>query len=459
MFDAFFPPSLAQGKLIERSYPDGARLRYPQLSAQQVIDECARLRAAGARLRSYRVRDIVLAIDSAATMLSEPANPLHRLALEWIPRTTGYAPEMAALVLRRMCEDWRAPVLDRLLLAELGGPDCLDDFVADADTTRRVFAIGPELTAHIFSGNVPGVAVTALVRALLLKSPSFGKTAADEPVLPVLFARALAAVDPELAAAFCLTHWPGGSAALEAACLAQADAVVVYGGAETVQSIQQRIAPGQRLVIHGARVSVGIVGADAIDESTARSVARAVALFDQQGCVSPHIVYVISPDADATPAFANQVANALREIEAELPRGQLTASDAVAIQDARAQAEFRAIGGQNVRIEAGEDLSYTVIYDADPAFRASCLNRVLYVKPASSGSQVADLLSPHRRFLQSIAIAGFAANDAAELARQLGSVGASRITSFDALPWPPAAWHHDGSGPLRELVRWVDWET
>lgn len=459
MFDAFFPADLARGRLVERSYPDGGCLRYPELSAEQTIECCVRLRGAGERLRSRPVQHIVHALDRAAARLGDPASDQHRLALEWIPRTTGYSPEMAALVLRNMCDDWRAPALDRLLRAELGTPDCLDGFVAGKDAQRRVFALGPELTAHIFAGNVPGVAVTSLVRALLLKSPSFGKTAADEPVLPVLFANALASVDPELAAAIHVTYWPGGSGTLEATLLSRAEAVVVYGGDDAVRSIQQHMAPGQRLVVHGPRLSLGIVGPAAILEKTARDVARAVAVFDQQGCVSPHAVYVISPTPDAAPAFAQLVAARFREIAAELPRGRLTPGEAAAIQDARAHAEFRAIDGHRVQVMAGADLSYTVIYDADPAFQRSCLNRVLFVKPAESISQVMALLSPHRRFLQSVALEGFAGNDAADLARRLGSGGATRITSFAALPWPPAEWHHDGNGPLCELIRWVDWES
>ena len=40
----------------------------------------------------------------------------------------------------------------------------------------------------------------------------------------------------------------------------------------------------------------------------------------------------------------------------------------------------------------------------------------------------------------------------------LGAVGASRVAPFAAVPFPRPWWHHDGGGPLRDLVRWVDLE-
>jgi acyl-CoA reductase-like NAD-dependent aldehyde dehydrogenase len=456
MFDAFFPSDLGHREFAERTYPDGERLRYPLLSPADVIRSCDRLRAGGERLRARKVQDIVQVIDRAAAILSDPRSELYRSAIEWIPRTTGYSQQMAALVLRRMCKDWRTPALEQLLRSEFGTRDYLDRFVADTDATRSVMALGPTLTAHFFSGNVPGVAVTSLVRALLVKSPSFGKTATDEPILPVLFAQALAAVDAEVASALHITSWPGGSDELESALIKEGEVVVVYGGDDAVQSIQLRTAPGQRLLVHGPRLSVGIIGPQAIERKTAYDVAMAVALFDQQGCVSPHIVYVVG-NADAALVFGRLVAAALREVGRELPRGTLTPSDALAIREARTQAEFRAIGGGTIELIEGEELDYTVVFDADPAFQPSCLNRFLYVKPAQNIEHIKQLLVPHRRFLQSVAIEGFNPKEAAELALQLGSSGASRITSFATLPWPSAEWHHDGSAPLRELIRWVDW--
>jgi hypothetical protein len=363
---------------------------------------------------------------------------------------------MASHVLERMARDWSEPALTQLLTAELGDPARLDRFVREAQTNRSTMVVGPRSTGHIFSGNVPGVAVTSLVRALLVKSASFGKMAADEPVLPVLFARALAEVNPSIANALVLTWWPGGTEALDCALVEQCDTVVVYGGAEAIEAARGYARSNTRLVLHGPKLSLGIIGPDALGSRTARAAARAVAAFDQQGCVSPHVLYVAA-DKRAAAEFARLLADELRILAAELPRGRLRKSEAVAIQQARAAAEFRAIAGSEIELHADDNLGYTVVYDATPAFEASCLNRFVYVKPLADARSLVELLAPFAELLQSVAVEGFSAEETNALAAALARRGVTRVTTFAALPWPPPDWHHDGgNGPIRELVTWCD---
>jgi hypothetical protein len=155
--------------------------------------------------------------------------------------------------------------------------------------------------------------------------------------------------------------------------------------------------------------------------------------------------------------FADALHQRLDVIETSLPRGSLTTADAVALQDARARAEFAHISGR--QIEMLEGRTHTVVIDADESFQPSCLNRFVYVKPVRDLRDVIPQLRPVRDYLQSVALCGVAEKQAAELAIELGRLGVSRITSFAQLPWPPIDWHHDGSRPLGELLRWVDWET
>jgi hypothetical protein len=132
----------------------------------------------------------------------------------------------------------------------------------------------------------------------------------------------------------------------------------------------------------------------------------------------------------------------------------VTPEEAVAIRNARTAAEFSA----DSELLGGETEGFSVIFEPSPEFKVSCLNRVVYVKALASPGDVAPLL-PHRELLQSAAVEGFADEEQAELARTLGLHGISRITSFARLPWPPMHWHHDGSSPIRELLRWQDVEV
>lgn len=436
--------------------------RYPTPTPELIDGVVRRLRDAGRALRERPVTELVDVVDAAAARLLDEGDPLRTEALDRLAAATGCAPEMATLVLDRMAADWRADRLRSLLEAELGDPTVLDGFRTDG-RGRSIRAYGPRLAFHVFAGNVPGVAVTSLVRALLVKAPSLGKLASGQPVLPVLFARAVASVDADTGRALAVTYWPGGAGDAEWRVLEAADTVVVYGGAEVIGSYRERTPDTARLVLHGPRFSVGLVARETLEtelEPIARDAARAVAAFDQHGCVSPHAIWVETGSGASALDFAEALADALEAEEASLPRGAISAAEASAIQQARSAAELKGHAPDRpaTRVLAGAGTRWTVIYDEDPAFVPSCLNRLVRVHPIDDLEETTDLLAPAGRLLQSVAMAAPEPRRLA-LADALARVGATRVTTFARLPWPAPTWHHDGAEPLRELVRWVDVEA
>lgn len=429
----------------------------PVLSTADVATCCERALAAGGALRAMSNDQVIAAIDGVARCFLDSDHALRRQALAWLPEVTGYSHAMTAAVLDRMAADWTAPALRRLLAAELPDPRALERFVPRAPG-QRVRALTPRLAFHVLAGNVPGVGVTSLVRGLLVRAPAVCKTASGEPILPVLFARALAESAPDLADAIAVAYWTGGDEDLERPALEHCDVVIHYGGAESLADLRRR-APGHlRIVDHGPRLSFALVAREHAGRAgVAAAAARAAAMFDQQGCVSPHAIYVEEGGRVTPEAFAADVARELEQLAAELPRGQLSTSEAAAVQHLRATVEFRAIAGEATRLWAGENLAWTVAFDPDPAFSASCLGRFLWIKPISALENVLDYLGSFRDVLQTVAIAAPRAR-LTRLAERFALAGCTRITSLHDMPFPPPAWHHDGRGPLLELLRWADLE-
>jgi hypothetical protein len=427
------------------------------LPPDRVETLCSSLLAAQQQLCTVPVDRTIAAIDHAARRLRDPHGPVRQQALRGLAAFTGFAPAMAEHVLDRVSDDWLSPALNRLVNQELGGVEAIEGFVR-RDDGSRVRAVAPTLGLHVFSGNVPGVSVTSIIRALLVRSAVLGKPAAGEPVLAALFARLLTEADPLVGSCCAILYWPGGSDDIESAVLRHAGLVVHYGGEEAITSLQRRAGAGTRFVEHGPRVSFALVDATAADRRTAADLATAVALFDQQGCVSPQLAYVLGSPEQAE-AFADLTADELLRLATELPRGRLQHAEAAAIHRLRTQAEFRAIAGENTRLWGGPSLSYTVIYEENSTFSGTPLNRTLIVKPVASIQQLLESVRPAGRFLQTVGIAGFGDGREEEIAAALGGMGATRITPISAMPWPPVTWQHDGRGPLRELVRWVDLEV
>lgn len=465
--DAFHLPGLEPGDVERwdiREYGAAhVAMRFPVLREGAISRQAARLLEA--RRQSLEGRppaDIARVIGRAAARLADRADPLRITLDQTLPAVTGYSPAMITLGLDRMARDWSEPALLALLASELAGGRALDAFLPRPDG-RRVRAVGPRLAWHVFAGNVPGVAVTSLIRSLLVRAATLGKTASGEPLLTIMFARALESVDPALAATLALTHWPGGGSLLEAEALAVADLVVVYGGEEAVRSIRARTPAGTRIVEHGPRLSAGLIGRDALAsiataKETATRAAWAVSIFDQQGCVSPHLFWIERGGAVEPRAFAELLGRALELVARDLPRGSITAAEAAAIHDARTAAEFRAIAGEEVLVLEGAGASWTVILDPEPGLEPSCLNRLVRVKPVADLAEVPKLIEPARGWIQTLGVEG-AGERTANLALALSAAGATRITDFARMPWPGPTSHHDGDGPLAELVQWVGLEV
>src|SRR5690606_25052412 len=165
-----------------------------------------------------------------------------------------------------------------------------------------------------------------------------------EPLLPALFAQAVAAADPAVAEALAVCYWSGGDTALEDVAFRDSDAIVVYGGEQALGAVRRRAPALTPVLDHGPRLSVGFITRAALTDRDAASrlaadVARAIATFDQQGCVSPHAIF-IEAGAGEGEHFPAMLVDALLAIETELPRGPLTADEAAAIRAARTRAEF-----------------------------------------------------------------------------------------------------------------------
>lgn len=460
--DAYHLPGLETDDVARwsiREYDDGVKLRVPVLTPDLLEGVIDAVRDARAHYLADRpVARIVAAVANAAQRLADPYEPERRRLEEALPAVTGYSPTMVRLVLTRMTADWQADALERLLDAEFNDPRVLDEFRPYAGD-RYVRAYGPRLACHIFAGNVPGVAVTSLVRSLLVKAATLGKTGSGDPLLPAIFARVLADVDPELGRCLAVTYWSGGDQELEAVAFEAADAVVVYGGEGTLESVRERVPPTTPLIEHGPRLSFALVGREALVEDrieeTATHTALAVSIFDQQGCVSPHVVYTERGGAIEPEIFAARLFDALERFSTQLPRGRISPAEAATIQQVRGAAEFQALGGEETRLYASAGTEYTVIYEKDPRFTASCLNRVIRVKPLDRLEDAMPEVRPFARYLQTVGVATTAERKAT-LAEALGRIGVSRITGLEGMAWPPPSWHHDGQEPLRGWIRWTD---
>ncbi|MDP9312549.1 MAG: acyl-CoA reductase [Chloroflexota bacterium] len=471
-YDAWLLPGLDPEEVIDwYTVPDVSvddqPLRFPRLSSGQLEQVLDRLTAARQQyLVTATTRQLIDLIDATRARWLDYTFPWRAAAERILPTITGYTLAMVRRGLDDYLSLFKRDNLKALVRAELGDLDILDQFRERRIVPGRSRAFGPALTTHVFSGNVPGLPAQSLIAALLLKSASFGKLAAGEPVFAGLFARSLIELEPRLSDCFAVTWWPGGAAPeVEAIAFARSQAVIAYGGETAIRSIAERIPAGVRFLPYGHKLSFGVIGREGlINEIKARQLAsRAaydVAKFDQQGCVSPHLFYVEAGGEISPHSWARLLAAELARFGRNMPRGRLAPSDSAAVASFRRDVDFRAsLDPDALALLTAPDADggATVVFDADPTFTGSCLNRTVLVKPLAQAEAIIELLQPVRAFVQTAALALDPLRRDA-LAGRLGAAGVTRICPLGKMPDPDLAWHHDGRFNLLDLVYWADIE-
>ena len=469
VLDGYFLPQLDLSELaaLEWEVRDigGVALRMPVVTPELVELVAQRLLAAQATYLSERpVMEIVEVLGRVMSRWYDPEHPGRRTAEELLPAITGYAPEMVRRGLRRYLKTFRRDRLLRFLAQDFDNPLVLDGF-QPARGGGRSRAYGPRLIAQVFAGNVPGLPAWNLICGLLVKSASLGKAAADEPLFAVLFARSVADEDPELARCLAILHWRGGDEAIERALFAHADAVTATGGLRAMESLAQRVPIGIPFVPYGHKVSFGVVGREALAlnryAETARRAAGDVSQYDQQGCLSPHVLFVERGGAVDARTFAVTLAASMERFERDRPRAAIPLEAAAAIEYVRSEYELRSYDeSERLAVMGSADGdAWTVVYDEAPErFEVSPLNRVVRVHPIDGIDALPTLLAPLRRHAQTAGIACAPAR-ADHWSSVLGRCGVDRICAIGQMPEPAAGWHHDGRGNLSALVRWVDLEA
>ena len=440
---------------------DGVTARAPRLDGPALDKLIGSLRAArDAYLRRLTVDDVVERIGVAINRWLDPFSPYLHRACRLIPAFTGYPEEAVRKGLAAYLASFRAENLRRLLRDELGDPEVLDGFRPRRAGPGLTRAIGPGLVAHSFAGNVPGLPAQSLISATLTKAASLGKLASDEPIFAPLFARSLADVDVNLARCLAVTYWPGADAEIGSTVFESADAVVAYGSEAAIESIRARVPTSNRFIAYGHKLSFALIARERLQAGSlddyAERFAYDVVRFDQQGCLSPHLIYVEDGGEADSFRFGEALARALARWSQVVSRGRLSAAERARAAEIRRQHEFRAAAtGGAVHGGAGD--AWSVLVDVDPGFTASCLNRVVWVKPLADAADLPALLAPVRRYLQTAGVA--AGPERLEtVAALLSDLGVDRVCPIGQMGDPPVTWHHDGRFNVLDFLRFADLE-
>ncbi|MEE3330643.1 MAG: acyl-CoA reductase [Myxococcota bacterium] len=400
-----------------------------------------RLRGEGTLLRARPQSEVV---DQLARVLDAWRDARGRWQHELAPRVAasgGFSEATVRRDLSQALETWSGDALRDVVRKELGGSD------------ER----GHELTSVLLAGCIPMPTLLQILLVLAVRSPALVKLASRDRVTAHLVRNSVAEVDAQLGRCIEVLEPDATRQRGAAADFFSSPCVVASGSDETIEAVRAQMTDKNSLIAYGHRLSIAVIGDAALNEETAAALASDVAAWDQLGCLSPAVAFVVGGSDDALTSFGKAVAAHLQRLEHEAPRGELDASTAASIRAERETARLRFASATGSRefapaVHSSAGSEWTVVLEADDGaeaeLRSMPLHRFLRIQPVRDAEALTRLTAPLTPWLSTLSTAGL--SDAEH--DRLATLGAERICRPGEMQVPPLGWHRDGLALLRPLI-------
>ncbi|HEY8314322.1 MAG TPA: acyl-CoA reductase [Candidatus Baltobacteraceae bacterium] len=402
-------------------------------------------------LREIPAHAIVRAVADAAQRWSDADFPPRVRLLDGIAQRTGYSVPVVEHALDQLFFSMSEPALRATIEGELGSLAALDGFVR-REGRPRSWARGLERVAIISSRTTIGVAVAPAVFALCAKARVLVKDREDG-LIGAFFATLAEELDDFREAARAQS-WDSNATAED---LRTFDAVVAFGRTQTLAEIRATVGPEMRFIAYGPRASAGYVAREQLcDEGSARAIAQGAArdlvLYDAEGCMSLHALFVESGGSVSPTEFGRLLAEQVERASIEFPLGERQPAAAASVANARNLAAFRSATGHGT-VFADERATYALFlnppFDEAPLF----LPRSVGIHAVESPAGAAAYLRRHGIALEAFALHDKCRSDVVAMAVDSGAV---RLAQFGELQRPPLSGDHGGRPRIADFIRWID---
>lgn len=397
------------------------------------------------------INKIVRAIAGAAERWSDGDFPPRVRILDGIAERTGYSMPAVEYALDRLFFSITESDLNATIRNELGSLEILDGF-ARRDGRPDAWASPAGTVCVISSRTTIGVALPAAIYALCAKCDVTVKDRED--ALVQAFFITLAEELDEFSHAARASTWTSSDS--NAPDLRDFEVVVAFGGDDAFTAIRESLRPQANFITYGPRGSAGYVTREALASTAsireiASGAARDLVLYESEGCLSLHVLFVERDGEQAPEDFTRALALAVERANIEFPLGRREAATQARLAHARNLGAFRAATGSGM-IFANDAADYTLVLDPPKSEAPQFLPRALGVLPVNDVDEALAYLRSHH-----IALEGFAvSDDRADVVRMALDAGAVRLTRFGELQHPPLAGDHGGRPRIAEFVRWID---
>jgi hypothetical protein len=323
---------------------------------------------------------------------------------------------------------------------------------------RRVRAFPPRLV-HVMAGNAPGVTAATVLRGALTKGVHLLKLPSNDLFTGTAILKTMADLDPAhpVTQSFSAVYWRGGDPSVEGALFRSQffDRLVAWGGDAAIRSAIGYLAPGFDLVAFDPKVSISLLGREALASPEAMKESAAAAatdatLFNQEVCAASRFIYAEDDDegdgdGDALATWCQMLAD---ELGVERHYADAMATTLLPA-DARAEVGVLRSLAPTFQVFGRDDGTGLVVLSDEPVGFHPSGKTVNVVRVPS----LDDALAHVNVATQTIGL--YPASRAPELRDRLASRGMQRLVALGEVIGVSGGYPHDGFYPLHRFVKWL----
>jgi phenylacetate-coenzyme A ligase PaaK-like adenylate-forming protein len=417
------------------------------------------------KIASAPIGDILEVLDSVSRAWADREYSIRKIAWEYLKQQTGYSDEMLEMGFQTISYICSKRFLTMRLKSELNCDYAFEKLDALAFDKKsggmlKVNPLGSVL--HVSASNVFISAVDSLVSGFITKNVNLLKLSRADLLFPVLFAKSIKELDRAsvISDTFSVFYYKGGDEKTEKIFKESVDAVVVWGGAETVSAWRRGTSIKAKIIEYGPKMSFSFAELNTVKsvcelENLCDRMAHDISMWEQAACSSPQNVYVVESRERRAEEFAKFLFYALKRKESSLPPKELSLDEQIEILKFREKHYSDYISGGRGKVFYDPDsMPCSAVLSGDEQCEPSVLFRNIIVKPVKDIGVFYAAIEKIGFYLQAVSVA-VDASEMLSVSEKLFSLGVSRVLPPGKHGEPLAGAPHDAKYFLDSLVRYT----
>lgn len=329
---------------------------------------------------------------------------------------------------------------------------------------RELGEVGPEqaiyplgVLLHITAGNQFALALYSVIEGLLCGNINLVKLASGEHTLVIAALLALIDAEPCLVDYIYVFDYRSHEQAAMKDLMDLADAVVIWGGDKSIQSVRQMASPNTRIIEWGHKIGFAYISSQVSDEELF-SLAKHIATTMQLLCSSCQGIYLDSDDISELyqlakrflPILDSAFSSVIEELSIAVRAQRTLQRYAASLESAVSSV----ISDDGMQLYQGQYSSITV--ESKSELEMSQMYGHCWIK-ALPRTKIIGVLKANKNHLQTAGLV-CREDDFEHISQLLFRSGVCRVTTLASMSELDEAGAHDGEFPLRRYTRIVSVE-